>query len=180
LLFLCFFLQGFALDIVGKFGYFFPGSKVARKVYGHGFPSYQLELTMLSSRDLNWWNNFSYSSKCGKSTELKVPTSLEIYSIQTGIKYSRYFNHNIIFSMGIGPIYSWLTEKNNSNFVPNKTKEKGLGGIIKFNLTKDVSHFLFSINLDYQFQRFNSTTFSQNININLDGLFLGIGFGYKF
>ena len=168
------------VDLEARFALFIPQSNTFQEVYGYLNPAFQLELTFLLPKHLQWWTNFSYINKKGESTILHLPASLKIFSISSGVKYVFLFPNSIEIGLGIGLLYTWLREKNRTLVIEHVKNKEGIGGIAKFDITKIYHQVLFSFFMDYQLQSFSAGSPVENVRVDLSGLYLGLSLGYRF
>jgi len=77
----------FDLDIEARVGWLVPKSSTMRKVYGKGFPEYELELGIPLNKCFTVFSNLSYYEASGHSTLHHHRSDVQNYGLILGGKY---------------------------------------------------------------------------------------------
>ncbi len=168
------------VDLEGRLAGFFAKSETFKEVYGDVGASYQLEAALRLPQNLKWWNNFSYMGKQGHSVPLRVDTCLTVFSVSSGLKYLIWFSENANIYLGVGPVYSWMKEKNDSEFIRRTNKRDGAGVLFKSGITRVQNHLILSLFVDYQLQKLRKRGSIGSRKIDLSGFYLGFSIGGGF
>lgn len=177
------------LDAVVKVGVVYPVTKSLRSTYSSGFPIYELEGNYRTCTGWGVWGNVSYLTKKGHAkvdlenccectldhSNLKSGTRMGLVQFGLGLEYAFDISCNLSANFGIGPTYSYINIKNDSNFGSNKINKSGFGGIIKsglFYYFYDCFHA--DLFLDYTFTEFNIKHFDYAT------ISFGVGLGASF
>lgn len=189
--------EGGVWDIEGRISWAFPLCKRAREIYSTGIPFYQLEASYNLCNGWGVWANIGCLHRKGDAeielsgcsddcsacnairselkSELKRHTTLNLFQIGTGVKYTYDFNCNLSGYLGGGLTYSFFSITNKSCFVNNKSKHGCLGGTIKSGLSYQFYRCWYAtIFVDY------SATKIHDHNFNFSTISTGFGVGTSF
>lgn len=160
-----------------KVGAFFPGSTYYKEIYPSATASYQIEGIAYFDKKLNWWANGAFTSSDGETVPLKNSLNCKTYSLSTGPYLNISPIKNIKVFLGVGVLYTWLTETAGYRISPEKVKLNQPGALLKLEVIKPLNSLLISGFLNYQFQRFDLKDPVTDLNVNLNGLILGGSIG---
>ncbi len=152
-----------------KMSYFDPADDSVKNIYGSGM-MYGGELDIGIGKDFHLWLEGSFFSKRGKLTFSEEETKLEIIPVGIGIKYM-IVDWNLY--LGIGLNYNIYREDNPiGNIRKGKVGYIGrLGGWIKI-----AGGLIMDFFTDYSYCK----TQPADYEVNIGGLRVGIGLGYRF
>lgn len=175
--------------------YFYPTSSTFRKIFD-GSVNYQLTGTApigLCSRyewvrSINLWGGVDYFSKTGHSQGLHDKTRIRMVPLTLGLKYflpscSRGYPLNFYAAGGMK--YYFLQTHNHSEQVKNKINKNGMGGVVEVGFITTLREcFILDLFASYSFKSFGAPSSSdpavKGTSLNISGLNVGAGIGYKF
>lgn len=175
--------------------YFRPSSSEIRDLFHDGRVNYQLTGTcpiyggpMLLARGINLWGAVDYLSVNGRSLGLAEKTTLRMVPLTLGIKYfspSIGAQCPIHFYAAGGMKYYFVHSHNSSDAVQRSVNRHGMGGVLEAGLmTTLLQHYLFDLFMAYSFKSFRAPSTSnpavEGRGLNVSGLNVGAGIGYKF
>jgi len=151
--------------------YFTPSEKVFKDIYGGGI-MYGGEINIGVWKRLELWIDGGYFSKKGKLTYTEEETKLKIIPIGGGLKYV--FGTEVLnFYIGAGLNYCYSEE---ANPIGNVSKGKlGYAGKIG-SLFKVKGGLIIDLCISYSYCKIKPADY----NVNIGGLKVGMGIGYKF
>jgi len=161
---------------------FFPQGHIFKERYGSFNPSYQIENTLkgiIIFNHVKWFTNFSYLHDKGYTDSTHNRSTLNLYSASTGLKYVFFLPLNFEINLGAGAVYSWLQEKGKVYSSPFTSNLDGLGGIFKFDITSQLGFMTLSAFTDYLLQPLKNHSSGETRNVNINGLYLGVGVGFR-
>lgn len=151
--------------------YFSPTEQAFKDIYGGGL-MYGAEINIGVWRNLDLWFGGSYFSKRGELTFTKEETKLELFPIGGGIKY-RILSGNFALYAGLGLNYFQFKESNPIGDV----SKGGLGFVGKVGSNVAISGGLvLDLYVDYTYCKIKPADF----RINVGGITIGAGLGYRF
>jgi len=159
-------------------GYFYPTSKTFRNIYENG--GAEVEGEVAYSFNVNWmiWGNVNYFQRRGRSIGFQDKTTIYMVPISLGFKYRFQFNRPLLPYLGGGATYTFLNIKNHSDFVKRNVTKSGFGFVVKAGIYIYLPrNFYLDPFIDYYYQRVN---FHAKRNVDVGGLRIGSGFGYRF
>ena len=155
---------------------FFHSSERFREIYGNSGTSYQLEASTKLYDYLDGWTNLDWFSKHGKSDGFNDPTRVSIVNISLGIKIPYQFSEQFTAYIGIGPSFSTIWLKNESQCGPETVSKLAVGGILKSGIYYFIYRSVFiDVFADYLYQPVNFET-----HVDIGGFKVGAGIGIKF
>ena len=169
------------VEIDGRIGVLFPKSTF-REIYKYA-PMYQIETSFMLPKSLDFWINFSYYKNTGRSIPLKDKTKVELIPLSLGLKYRHLIKQDLYFLIGLGPCYTWMRIKNDSEFVEKIIKKNSFGAMFKSSINYKYKKMIFLVFLDYYFQHFHFSTTNLAVSRHspyVGGFLLGASIGINF
>lgn len=174
------------IRITGQVSYFLPASKRVKRIYGHGWADYNLELSKKVYSCFHLWASVNGFSKKGHSIGFHDSTRLQLIPVSFGLKYIHPFTCNFEGYLALGPSYSFLRIKDHSYYVIQHISKEGWGclGQCGFNYYVYNCFFLNAF-VDYYYQRFSFhhhdySYYTSRNDLNMSGWKFGGGIGYRF
>lgn len=159
----------FTIELKGS--YFSPAEKAFKDIYGGG-TTVGGEVSIGIWKKLHFWLGGNYYSGDGGLTYTGEETSLQILPIGGGLKYE-FSSGTLCFYGGIGMNYYQYKESN----VIGDVSKGGIGLIGKIGLNLNVTQGLFlDLFINYSYCKITPADFT----INIGGVDVGAGLGYKF
>jgi outer membrane protein len=161
------------LAVEGRVAYYHPSSRRVRRVYGNGWPDYQIEISKQCHGfslygfpwrwNIDWriWGGISGFSRKGESFGYHHNhTRLQLIPVSLGTKFFYPLTCNMDIYLGGGLCLSFLHITDHSQFVHKHTRREEWGGLIQSGITYKVcdcfyGNVIVSAFFDYFFQRFH-------------------------
>lgn len=160
-----------------RIGNFYPTSDLLRKIYGKKGVEFEVEGCVQLHNKLSFWMNFNSFCKHGHSLGLEDKTTLHIYPLSTGLKYTFCFNECLAFYLGVGGSYSWINIHDRSSLVKEHIHKYGWGGVGKSGL---IYFFTDRCFLDLFADYYSTKVCGEDHSVNVGGLRLGLGAGISY
>ncbi len=166
---------------------FYPNSSDMRELFGDGV-NFQLtgSCPLCDGPDrwldgVNLWAAVDYFSKSGRSIGLDEKTTLRMVPLTLGLKC--FFPLNFYAAGGLK--YYFVRTHNDSDFVKKTVKIKGLGAVVETGfITPLCNGFLLDVFMSYSFKSFGAPFISnpavESLGLNVGGINVGAGIGYRF
>lgn len=157
------------VKVEARIAYYHPSDKKVRRIYGNGWPDYQIEF----SKDFpgfniseyscdegcawNWrlWAGVSGFTKGGNSIGFEDPTRIRLIPVNLGVKLLYSVDCNTEVYAGGAVCYSFLNITDHSDFVRKHTRKEEFGGLLQSGIAYTFFNCLrVNIFVDYLFQRF--------------------------
>lgn len=164
-------------------GYFLPQDKLMRKVYNNGGMEAEIEGAYRIVKELRTWVNISAFYKKGFSEGLDTPTSIQVYPLSIGFKYSFNLFKSAFLYLGVGPSNSWVIICDHSSYVKQRIVKNGWGITTKSGLSYYFSkHVLLDVFADYSYTKISPISYQgvQSQSLNIGGLRTGMALGVYF
>jgi len=174
------------VTVEGRVSAFLPESKRVRRIYDDAIPFYQYEVAKTFCNGFQGWFDVGYFEDRGRSIPLHNKTRIRLLPLGFGVKYIFPVFSCLNAYVGGGGLYSFLRIKDHSPFVKRHIRKNEWGGIVKIGFTYSVTcHLYIDIFADYLFQRFDfhrhpRHRFVERNDLNLNGVSVGAGIGFKF
>lgn len=165
-------------DIELRTAYFYPTSKLERTIYDGARFDVEIELSAPLCDSWEFWGNFTYFTKEGKSEGLNLDTRLTLYPLSLGVKYVYQVCGCSPLSLyaGIGVNYTWMHIHDDTSVARSNTNKSRLGGTVKAGAYYQINERFFSdLFIDYLYIPMNLA----NV-YNVGGFRFGIGLGTHF
>lgn len=174
---------------------FYPESSKFRSLFGNNKLNYQLTSSFPLYpnwcgwiRGINLWAAVDYYSHSGHTSTLQNKTSLRIVPLTLGVKYflpAICQRVPINFYAAAGMKYYFVHNHNHSNIVKKTINKRGMGGTLEVGCLATLScHLVVDLFAAYSFKSFGASSSSnpavKMTGLDLGGLNIGAGFGYKF
>lgn len=155
---------------------FFPSSKLFRDIYEEVGANYQLQAATKVWECVEFWSNFDWFSKHGRSVGCHDSTRVNIANISLGLNFVYPLDCYYSLYIGCGPNVSTVWLKNKSRCERERLTRTTLGGIFKTGLYITLTDCLFlDLFVDYLYQPTNFHT-----HVNIGGFKSGLGIGFIF
>jgi len=170
--------KNFTIGIMS--GLYFVRDEVFREIYGDSSLTFGGEYSFAPFRavkSLDFWLGFNYMQDSGKTTFLEEDLKFRMMHFSFSI---RYLFHLERFSPFIGPGVDYITYK--ETYPEDSPVESIEGSILGFHLQAGSYIHITSSLSGKLFFKYNiaETTTSEEVEVSLGGLHLGIGFIYRF
>jgi opacity protein-like surface antigen len=177
LLFFSMLLSAQHLKLEVKGSYLYPSESAFRDIYGKGWKyggEVGLGTNLNNLHGIEIWVGATSFNKKGQLTYTKEPTELKVLSIGAGVKYKLNILRNFLFPyVGLGFNYNQFKETN--LFGEISQDEYGYQGLIGVYL-KPFKGILLDLYVDYSSCKMKP----EDIEFDIGGFSLGLGFGYEF
>ena len=165
-----------------KGGYFRPESHVAKKIYGEGWPHFEVDASYELSRDIELWGSVGYLFNNGKSLGTHESANVWILPLTLGSRYVYHFEA-LDFYVGVGPRYFFYHEHAHSEWVKSQVSKNAIGGAALGGLRFEfLTHGVLDFFADYGYCKIKipgSKPFVKGHTFQIGGWSVGIGVGYK-
>lgn len=177
-----------AVTIAAKFAAYFPLERRARKVFHNALPNFEVEVATTWC-DWQPWFNVGYIWDNGRSRGCHEKTRLSVVPLSLGVNYIIPMCNCIDAYIGAGAVYSFLRTRDHSDFVRNHHPHRNAwGAIVKAGFYYNYSECVFFEGfVDYVYTHFHfkrhrdeDDLFVTRHDVNLSGIKLGVGVGFKF
>lgn len=159
----------------------YSASKRLKRIYGDGWPEYQVEISKgfknfgylfnmyecesgESDLECRIWLGASGFSRKGHSIGFYDETKLQLIPVSLGLKFLYPIFNEVKFFVGGAVCYSFLKIHDHSQYVHEYTFRQKFGGLLQSGITYNFCGYgVFTIFADYFFQRFHfSNTYYQS------------------
>lgn len=157
---------------------FFNSSHRFKEIYGNVSPSYQLEANTTFCGCYGAFFNADWVHQNGRSKGCEERTKINIANFSFGLKAFLPFYCDFTGYVGIGPVIGSFHIKNHvrNSCVKSNNSKCAVGGVFKLGILYAIKCNLFlDVFVDYLYQPVHYSS-----HINLGGVKLGAGLGYKF
>jgi hypothetical protein len=175
-----------AKDIILEFkgAGFFPTNDCFKGIYGKSGALWGAELTFQLCDDFYGFASIDYFQKKGTSIGLCNDTKVQLVPMALGLKYIRPCQW-MDWYLGLGFQPTYISTNNCSEYVLTKQSRWGFGGVVKGGTYIDLScNFVLDLFVGYSFVKAGCKPIcAQNVvplKVNVSGVILGGGIGYKF
>ncbi len=166
-----------------RIAYFLPAAKLMRQMYHNGGVNPGIEASLLVYDRLAVWANFNLFIREGQTKGLHTNSSIQLFPISSGLKYSIKIIDVLDIYFGIGPMVSWGLVHDHSVYVRQATSRVIFGVVGKSGLTYFLkTNGYFNFFADYSYGKINPIPIAgvQTHSINTGGLMVGLGIGVNF
>lgn len=158
-------------------GYFYPASKLMRKIYQNGGPEFEVEASAQVFNDFSLWVNYNSFRRNGHSIGLRERTNLRLYPISFGLKFTQPLTECLAAYIGAGASYSTLKIDDKSDFIDRPLHRYSWGGVGKAGLLFFLTENIYlDVYADYYYTKVSFAGKS----LNIGGLRSGIGAGVSY
>ena len=170
--------------------YFYPISSDFRDIFHDGGVNYQITGSFPVYKGLSVYGAVDYFSKSSHTGTFHNKTSLRLVPLTLGLKYffpSLGASIPVNFYLAGGMKYYFVHTHNNGTpgIVRQTVNKNGMGGTVETGfITTFVKHLVLDIFASYSFRTFGAprplTPAVEATGLNVSGLNIGLGLGYKF
>lgn len=151
---------------------FNPSEQMQKDIYGSGVV-FGAEIGWEVWKSLVVWFGGSYYSRTGELTLTEEETKLTIIPLEVGATYYLTVTGGLDLYAGTGLSFNIFTEENPIG----KASKNGLGYVLRTGLLLELSRGLFLDGiLNYSYCKMRPA----NVDVNIGGLAVGIGLGFRF
>lgn len=188
------------IAIEARVAYYHPASNKVRRIYGKGWADYQFEISKGIYQNLRVWAGVNGFSKEGHSIGFHDHTKLQLVPINFGLKYYVPYCNDFKFYVGGAACYSFLSIKDDSDYVHKHSHKNGWGGLVQVGVNyyfwecAYINFFCDGFFQEFDFHNshrrsshgyyssghYSGGHFIERNKLDMKGYKLGIGIGYSF
>ena len=169
----------------GKVGAFFPESKRVREIF-HTMPFVEVEGSYRFSYSWDTWGGVGCIFKSGESLGCGNNTNIQVIPFTLGIRKFISVRKNLEFFIGAGGLWSIYHNKDQSDYLHQNISGHCFGALFKAGLQYRLNNRIsLSSSIEEVYQRFSfhrtyEEHFTYRNDVNMSGIKLSLGVGYKF
>lgn len=173
-------------SIEGQVSYFYPFSKKIKKIYGDGWPLYEIRSNQTFCNGWSVWEGISWGNNSGKYKHHK--TKLQVLSLKLGLQRFFYFSPCLNFYAGLGASYNFLHVRDKARIITRAHhKKNALGAILQTGVNYFfLNQYYVGAHLEYLYQEFGtyhpkySYYQSHKVDFDVSGMKIGGSIGFIF
>ena len=166
-----------ATRFIARYAYFQPADNIFREIYGNGHTfGGELNIDVMKYADI--WFGWMYYSKKSKLPLTGEDTVISLLPLEAGLKL-KYPTKFITPYFGGGIVYNYYSESNNLGYI----RDSGTGYCIVagfYIFTCRSRRCAFNMNLDFFINYTRCLVKPVDIEVNIGGTRIGIGWGFEF
>ncbi len=155
-------------------GWFYPFSSDVREIYKKGGFSYEAEDTISICGGVSLWMNAGSFKKDGRTLNFHEKTTIQIYPLSAGFKYTLPLTSCVGIYLGIGSSYTTMKVRNLSPFLKDHIRKYPWGYVVKSGI---IYYFAGSFFIDLYADYYSSKCSIEGRSFDIGGLRAGLGLG---